>query len=353
MYDWAHGESDSIEGITHSICTMEYAEHRPLYEWFIEQLGIYMPQQIEFARVNVSYMITSKRKLLKLVNEKIVRGWDDPRLATIAAMRRRGYTPKSIRDFVDQVGVSRSGGLADIQLLEYCVRQDLNKLAPRVMGVLRPIKVVVTNYPEGQVEWFEAQINPEQPELGTRQVPFSRELYLEAEDFMEVPPPKFFRLSPGKEVRLRSAYFIRCDEVIKDASGNIVELRCTYDPETRGGNAADGRKVKATLHWVSVAHAIPVEVRLYDYLLTVPDPADVDDDHLADYINPKSLEIIELAYVEPSIKGAEVGKQYQFERMGYFTVDPDSTPDKLVFNRTVTLKDDWVKAQKQAQTTQG
>ncbi len=349
MYDWAHGQSDSIEGITHSICTMEYAEHRPLYEWFIEQLGIYMPQQIEFARVNVTYMITSKRKLLKLVNEKIVRGWDDPRMPTISAMRRRGYTPKSIRDFADQVGVSRSGGVANIQLLEYCVRQDLNKIAPRVMGVLRPIKVVLTNYPEGQVEWFDSLINPEQPELGTRKVPFSRELYLESEDFMEVPAPKFFRLSPGKEVRLRSAYFIKCDEVIKDADGKIVELRCTYDPDTRGGDAKDGRKVKATLHWVSAAHAIPVEVRLYDYLLTVPDASEMDDDKdFMDYINPKSLEVIESAFVEPSIVGAPVGKQYQFERVGYFTVDPDSTPDKLVFNRTVTLKDDWVKVQKQA-----
>lgn len=349
MYDWAHGQSDSIEGITHSICTLEFAAHRPLYEWFIEQLGIFMPQQIEFARVNVTYMITSKRKLRKLVEDGIVRGWDDPRMPTIAAMRRRGYTPKSIRDFANQVGVSRSESVAEIQLLEYCVRQDLNRIAPRVMGVLRPIKLVITNYPEDQVEWFESLINPEQPALGTRAVPFSRVLYIEAEDFMESPPPKFYRLSPGKEVRLRSAYFVMCQDVVKDADGNIVEIHCTYDPETRGGNAPDGRKVKATLHWVSAAHAIPVEVRLYDYLLTVPQAADMDDEKdISDYINPNSLEVIDPAYVEPSISGAEIGTHYQFERVGYFTVDPDSTPDKLVFNRTVTLKDAWAKVQKKA-----
>lgn len=349
MYDWAHGQSDSIEGITHSICTLEFAAHRPLYEWFIAQLGIFMPQQIEFARVNVTYMITSKRKLRRLVEDGIVRGWDDPRMPTIAAMRRRGYTPKSIRDFANQVGVSRSESVAEIQLLEYCVRQDLNQIAPRVMGVLRPVKLVLTNYPEDQVEWFESPINPEQPELGTRAVPFSRVLYIEAEDFMESPPPKFYRLSPGKEVRLRSAYFVMCHDVVKDADGNIVEVHCTYDPETKGGNAPDGRKVKATLHWVSAAHAIPVEVRLYDHLLTVPQTADMDDDKdFADYINPNSLEVIAPAFVEPSIKDAEVGAHYQFERVGYFTVDADSTPDKLVFNRTVTLKDAWAKVQKKA-----
>jgi glutaminyl-tRNA synthetase len=349
MYDWAHGESDSIEGITHSICTLEFEDHRPLYDWLIDQLGIYHPQQIEFARVNVTYMLTSKRKLLRLVQDKIVRDWDDPRMPTLSAMRRRGYTPKGIRDFVEMVGIARSGGVADIQMLEYCVRQDLNKITPRVMAVLRPIKVVLTNYPEGQVEWFDSLINPEDPTLGTRKVPFSRELYIEAEDFMEVPAPKFYRLSPGKEIRLRSAYFITCNEVIKDASGKVIELRCTYDPATRGGDARDGRKVKATLHWVSAAHALTCEVRLYDNLLTVAKPGDMDDEKdLTDYINPNSLEIIETAYVEPTVKGALPGAQYQFERVGYFTVDPDSTADKLVFNRTVTLKDEWAKLQKQA-----
>ncbi|MBL8134846.1 MAG: glutamine--tRNA ligase/YqeY domain fusion protein [Anaerolineae bacterium] len=348
MYDWAHGQSDSIEGITHSICTLEFEDHRPLYDWFVEQLGIYHPQQIEFARVNVTTMITSKRKLLRLVKDGVVRGWDDPRMPTISAMRRRGYTPKAIRDFVEMVGVSRSGGIADIQMLEYCVRQDLNKIAPRTMAVLHPIKVVLTNYPEGQVEWFDSPVNPEDPTAGTRQVPFSKELYIEAEDFMETPPPKFYRLSPGKEVRLRSAYFVTCSEVIKDADGRIVELRCTYDPATRGGDAPDGRKVKATLHWVSAAHAVTAEVRLYDYLLTVPKSGDMDEDKdFMEYVNPNSLEIIDHAYIEPSITGAPVGKQVQFERVGYFTVDPDSTAEKLVFNRTVTLKDEWTKLQKQ------
>ncbi len=348
MYDWAHGQSDSIEGITHSICTLEFEDHRPLYDWFIDQLNIYHPQQIEFARVNVTYMVTSKRKLLSLVQDGLMRGWDDPRMPTISGMRRRGYTAKSIRDFADMVGVSRSGGIADIQMLEYCVRQDLNRIAPRVMAVLRPIKVVITNYPEGQVEWFDTPVNPEDPDAGTRKVPFSRELYLEAEDFMEEPPAKFYRLAPGREVRLRSAYFIRCDEVIKDADGTVTELRCTYDPETQGGSAPDGRKVKATLHWVSAAHALTCEVRLYDYLLTVPKPSDMDDDKdFMSYVNPNSLEVIETAYIEPSVQGAAPGTQYQFERVGYFTVDPDSTAGRLVFNRTVSLKDEWSKLQKQ------
>jgi glutaminyl-tRNA synthetase len=349
MYDWAHGQSDSIEGITHSICTLEFEDHRPLYDWFIDQLGIHHPQQIEFGRLNVTYTVMSKRKLLRLVQEKHVRGWDDPRMPTLSAARRRGVPPKALRDFAKATGVSKTNGMVDVQMLEYYIRQELNKTVPRVMGVLRPLKVVLTNYPEAQVEEFEALINPENPAEGTRKVPFSRVLYIEQEDFMENPPPKFYRLSPGKEVRLRAAYFIKCDEVIKDADGNIVELRCTYDPATRGGDAPDGRKVKATMHWVSAAHAVEAEVRLYDYLLTIPDPADMDENKdFLDYVNPKSEEVIARAFVEPSIKGAEIGKQVQFERLGYFTVDTDSTPDKLVFNRTVTLKDEWTKLQKTA-----
>ncbi len=349
MYDWAHGQSDSIEGITHSICTLEFEDHRPLYDWFIDQLGIHHPQQIEFGRLNVTYTVMSKRKLLRLVQEKHVRGWDDPRMPTLSAARRRGVPPKALRDFARATGVSKTNGMVDVQMLEYYIRQELNKTVPRVMGVLRPLKVVLTNYPEDQVEEFEALINPESPAEGTRKVPFSRVLYIEQEDFMENPPPKFYRLSPGKEVRLRAAYFITCDEVIKDADGNIVELCCTYDPATRGGDAPDGRKVKATMHWVSAAHAVEAEVRLYDYLLTIPDPADMDENKdFLDYVNPKSEEVIARAFVEPSIKGAEIGKQVQFERLGYFTVDTDSTPDKLVFNRTVTLKDEWTKLQKTA-----
>ncbi len=349
MYDWAHGQSDSIEQVTHSICTLEFEDHRPLYDWFVDQLGIFHPQQIEFARLNVTYTVTSKRKLLRLVKEKHVRGWDDPRMPTISALRRRGVTPKSIRDFCELTGLTRQNGIVEIQMLEYCVRQDLNKIAPRAMAVLRPIKVVITNYPDDQVEEFEVLINPEEPTAGMRKVPFSKVLYLESEDFMEVPPPKFYRLSPGKEVRLRGAYFIKCDEVIKDADGKVIELRCTYDPATRGGDAPDGRKVKATLHWVSAAHALEVEVRLYDRLLTVADPSTIDDDKdFLDYINPNSMEVLEKAYIEPNVKGAPAGTHYQFERLGYFTVDPDSTPEKLVFNRTVTLKDEWAKIQKSA-----
>lgn len=347
MYDWAHGQSDSIEGITHSICTLEFEEHRPLYDWCIEQLGIFHPQQIEFARLNLTNTIMSKRKLIKLVQEEEVSGWDDPRMPTLSGMRRRGVTPKALRDLCDQVGVSKSNGVVDYQMLEHFVRQDLNKNAPRLMGVLRPLKVVLTNYPEGQVEEFEALINPENPDAGTRKVPFSRELYIEREDFMEEPAPKFYRLSPGKEVRLRAAYFIKCEEVVKDANGEIVELRCTYDPETRGGDAKDGRKVKATMHWVSAAHALEAEVRLYNHLLTVETMSEIDDDKdFLDYINPNSMEVIEKAYIEPSAKGSAAGTQYQFERLGYFTVDPDSTAEKLVFNRTVTLKDEWAKVQR-------
>ena len=347
MYDWAHGQSDSIEGITHSICTLEFEDHRPLYDWCIEKLGIYHPQQIEFARLNLTYTVLSKRKLIRLVQEGHVRGWDDPRMPTLSGFRRRGFTPKSIRDFCDMIGVSKSNGIIDLQMLEYCARQDLNRIAPRVMGVLKPLKVVLTNYPEDQVEEFEALINPEDPSLGTRRVPFSRELYIEQDDFMEDPPPKFFRLAPGREVRLRAAYFITCDEVIRDADGNIVELRCTYDPATRGGDAPDGRKVKATMHWVSVRHAVEAEVRIYNNLLTVAEASEMDDDKdFTDYLNPQSLEVIERAFLEPGVRGAAPGTHYQFERLGYFTVDPDSTPEKLVFNRTVTLKDEWAKIQK-------
>ncbi|MDL1902053.1 glutamine--tRNA ligase/YqeY domain fusion protein [Anaerolineae bacterium CFX9] len=347
MYDWAHGQSDSIEGITHSICTLEFEDHRPLYDWCIEKLGIYHPQQIEFARLNLTYTVLSKRKLIRLVQEGHVRGWDDPRMPTLSGFRRRGFTPKSIRDFCDMIGVSKSNGIIDLQMLEYCARQDLNRIAPRVMGVLKPLKVVLTNYPEDQVEEFEALINPEDPSLGTRRVPFSRELYIEQDDFMEDPPPKFFRLAPGREVRLRAAYFITCDEVIRDADGNIVELRCTYDPATRGGDAPDGRKVKATMHWVSVRQAVEAEVRIYNNLLTVAEASEMDDDKdFTDYLNPQSLEVIERAFLEPGVRGAAPGTHYQFERLGYFTVDPDSTPEKLVFNRTVTLKDEWAKIQK-------
>ena len=324
MYDWAHGQSDSIEGVTHSICTLEFEDHRPLYDWCLDQLGIFHPQQIEFARLNLTYTILSKRKLIRLVRERHVRGWDDPRMPTISGMRRRGITPKSIRDFCELIGVSKSNGIVDLQMLEYCVRQDLNKTAPRVMAVLRPLKVVLTNYPEDQVEEIEAMINPEDPDAGTRKVPFSRVLYIEQEDFMEDPPPKFYRLAPGREVRLRAAYFIKCEEVVKDDDGNIVELRCTYDPATRGGDAPDGRKVKATLHWVSAAHALEAEVRLYDHLLTVAEASEMDEDKdFIDYLNPNSLEIIERAYIEPSVKGAAPGTRYQFERLATSRVDPD------------------------------
>ncbi len=351
MYDWAHGQSDSIEGVTHSICTLEFEDHRPFYDWCLDQLGIFHPQQIEFARLNLTYTILSKRKLIQLVREKHVRGWDDPRMPTISGMRRRGVTPKSLREFCDLIGVSKSNSIVELQTLDYCVRQDLNKIAPRVMAVLHPLKVVLTNYPEDQTEEMEAMINPEDPEAGKRKVPFSKVLYIEQEDFMEEPAPKFYRLSPGKEVRLRAAYFIKCEEVIKDADGKIVELHCTYDPATRGGDAPDGRKVKATLHWVSAKHALEAEVRLYDHLLTVELPSDMDDNkEFLDYLNPNSLEIIERAYIEPSVKGAAPETNYQFERLAYFSVDKDSTPEKLVFNRTVTLKDEWAKLQKSAAT---
>ncbi len=345
-YDWAHGQSDSIEGITHSICTLEFEDHRPLYDWFIEQLGIFHPRQIEFARLNLTYTVLSKRRLIQLVQEGHVTGWDDPRMPTISGLRRRGYTPEAIRDFCDLIGVSKANSVVELELLEHVLRQDLNRRAPRVMGVLRPLRVVLVNYPEDLVEEVEAINNPEDPSMGTRKVPFSRVLYIEQEDFMEDPPDKFYRLAPGREVRLRYAYFIKCVDVIKDEHGEIVELHCTYDPATRGGDAPDGRKVKATLHWVSAAHALEAEVRLYDRLFTVPEPG--GDDFLSQ-LNPNSLEILTSCRVEPSLAGAAPGNRYQFERQGYFCVDPDSAGGKLVFNRTVALRDTWAKIRAQMQ----
>ncbi len=347
MYDFAHGQSDSIEGITHSLCSLEYEDHRPLYDWLIRELEIYAPRQIEFARLNLSYTVVSKRKLLQLVKEGLVRGWDDPRMPTLSGLRRRGYTPEAIRDFCARIGVTKINGTIDLALLEHCVRDDLNKRAPRVMGVLKPLRVVIENYPEDQVDEMEAVNNPEDPTAGTRKVPFSRVLYIEQDDFRENPPPKYFRLAPGREVRLRYAYFIKCVEVVKNADGRVVELRCTCDPATRGGDAPDGRKVKATIHWVSAAHAVEAEVRLYDRLFRNPDP-ESGGDFLSD-LNPDSLEILPKCYVEPSLKGAAIGDRCQFERNGYFCVDPDSTNDRLVFNRTVSLKDTWAKIEKAGQ----
>ncbi len=347
MYDWAHGQSDSIEGITHSICTLEFENHRPLYDWFVEELGIYHPQQIEFARLNLTYTVMSKRKLLELVKGGYVKGWDDPRLPTMKGIRRRGYTPEAIRAFCDRIGVAKFNSTIDMGLLEFCVREHLNKIAPRVMAVLRPLKVVIENYPEGQTEELDAVNNPEDESMGSRKVPFSRELYIERDDFREDPPKKFFRLAPGREVRLRWGYFITCREVVKNAAGEVVELRCTYDPATRGGNAPDGRKVKATIHWVSAAHAIEAEVRLYDYLFNKPDPENVPagQDYKAN-LNPGSLEVLPACYVEPSLASAKPWDRVQFERLGYFCVDTDSAGGKLVFNRTVTLKDTWQKLEK-------
>jgi glutaminyl-tRNA synthetase len=348
MYDYAHGQSDSIEGITHSLCTLEFEDHRPLYDWFLDELGVYHPQQIEFARLNLTYTLLSKRKLLTLVSKKYVRGWDDPRMPTISGLRRRGYTPESIRDFCDRIGVAKTNSTVDIALLEHCLREDLNKRAPRVMGVLRPLRVVIENYPEDQVEEIEAVNNPEDASMGTRQVPFSRVLYIEQEDFMEDPPKKFYRLAPGREVRLRYAYFIKCVDVVKDEqTGEVIELRCIYDPATRGGDSPDGRKVKATLHWVSAAHALTAEVRLYDHLFTKEDPNDYEQgqDFTAN-INPTSLEVLTSSFVEPSLAGAPPGSRYQFERLGYFCVDPDSEDGQLIFNRTVPLRDTWAKIQK-------
>jgi glutaminyl-tRNA synthetase len=346
MYDWAHGQSDSIEGITHSLCDLDYEQHRPLYNWFLDQLGIYHPRQIEFARLYLSYTVLSKRHLRRLVEEGTVRGWDDPRMPTIVGMRRRGYPPEAIRDFVERVGVAKANSTVDIALLEHFVRQTLNQSAPRRMGVLRPLKVVIDNYPEGQVEELEAINNPEDPTAGTRKVPFGRELYIERADFLEDPPRRFYRLSPGREVRLRYAYFVTCVDVVKDAQGEVVEVHCTYDPATRGGDAPDGRKVRGTLHWVSAAHAIPVEVRLYDRLFAAEDPLDLDEgEDLMSNLNPNSLEVLSRCYVEPTLAGVAPGTRLQFERQGYFCVDPDSTGDALVFNRTIALRDSWSRIQ--------
>ena len=346
MYDWAHGQSDSLEHVTHSMCSLEFADHQPLYQWYIQQLGIFPSQQIEFDRLALTYTIMSKRKLLRLVQEGLVTGWDDPRMPTLGGLRRRGYTPESIRNFVTAVGVSRTNGIVDLAMLEHFLREDLNKRALRVMAVLNPLKVVIDNYPEGQVEEMDAINNPEDESAGARKVPFSRELYIEQDDFREVPPPKYHRLSPGKEVRLRYGYLITCQGVLKDANGNITEIHCTYDPATKGGNTPDGRKVKATIHWVSAQHAIDAEVRLYDTLFSKPDPDDAPEgqDFTAN-LNPKSLEVIR-GKVEPSLKDAKPGERLQFERLGYFAVDPDSKPGAPVFNRTVALKDTWAKIEK-------
>jgi glutaminyl-tRNA synthetase len=346
-YDYAHGQSDSIERITHSICTLEFEDHRPLYDWYIEAIGIYHPQQIEFDRLNVTYTLLSKRKLLQLVNEKFVRGWDDPRMPTLSGIRRRGYTPEAMRAFAGSVGISKTNGVIDLGRLEYFVREDLNKRALRVMAVLRPLKVVIDNFPEGETELMDAVNNPEDAGAGSRKVPFSKVLYIEQDDFRENPPKDYFRLSPGREVRLRYGFFIKCTDVVKDAEGNVIEVHCTYDPATRGGNAPDGRKVKATIHWVSAAHAIEGEVRMYETLFTKEDPSDVAEgqDWRAN-LNPKSLEVLTGCKLEPSLAGAQVGAGYQFERLGYFCVDPDSAAGALVFNRTVALKDTWAKIEK-------
>ncbi len=347
MYDFAHGLSDMLEGITHSICTLEFEDHRPLYDWFLDNLQVPChPRQIEFARLNLTYTVLSKRRLLELVLRKVVRGWDDPRMPTISGIRRRGYTPEAIRDFAERIGVAKRDSIVDVALLEHCVREDLNRGAPRVMAVLEPLKVVLENYPEGQVEWMEAINNPEDPDAGTRKVPFSRELYIERDDFMEEPPSKFYRLAPGREVRLRYGYFIRCTGVVKNEAGEITELRCTYDPETRGGNAPDGRKVKSTIHWVSAEHAITAEVRLYDRLFTVENPTGQEKDY-KEYLNPHSLDVLTDCRLEPGLADAAPGSRVQFERLGYFCVDTvDSAPGRPVFNRTVTLKDEWERIRK-------
>jgi glutaminyl-tRNA synthetase len=347
MYDFAHGQSDSIEGITHSICTLEFEDHRPLYDWFVEQLGIFHPQQIEFDRLNITYTLLSKRKLLQLVEQKYVRGWDDPRMPTLSGIRRRGYTPEAIRNFCNSLGVSKTNGIIELRLLEHHVREDLNKNAARVMAVLNPLRVVIENYPEGQVEEVEAVNNPEDPNAGTRKVPFSRVLYIEQEDFREDPPKEYFRLTVGREVRLRYGYFIKCVGVVKDDNGEVIELRCTYDPATRGGNAPDKRKVKSTIHWVSAAHAVDAEVRLYDTLFLREDPNQTDEgEDFTSNINPASLEILRGCKVEPALAGVSPMERFQFERLGYFCVDPDTQPGKPAFNRTVALKDTWAKIEK-------
>ncbi len=347
MYDFAHGQSDSIERVTHSLCTLEFEDHRPLYNWFIQQLGIFPSRQIEFDRLNLTYTLLSKRKLLQLVQEGRVSGWDDPRMPTIGGIRRRGYTPEAVRNFVGAIGVSKTNGSIELAMLEHFVREDLNKRSPRVMAVLRPLKVLIDNYPENQVEEMEAVNNPEDAKAGTRKVPFSRVLYIEQDDFREDPPKGYFRLSPGREVRLRYGYFITCKNVVKNEKGEVVEVHCTYDPATRGGNAPDGRKVKSTIHWVSARNAIDAEVRIYENLFTKENPGEVEEGQaFTANLNPNSLEVITTAKLEPSLANAAVGSRFQFERLGYFCVDPDSRPGKPVFNRTVALKDTWAKVEK-------
>lgn len=346
MYDWAHGLEDSIEKITHSLCTLEFENHRPLYDWFLDEAEVFHPQQIEFARLNLSYTVMSKRKLLELVTENLVKGWDDPRMPTISGMRRRGFTPESLRNFSDRIGIAKRNNVIDVAVLEHSVREDLNKRANRVMAVLDPLKVTIKNYPEGQSEKLEAVNNPEDESAGTRMIPFSREIYIERNDFMEDAPRKFFRLAPGREVRLRYAYFITCEEVIKDDTGNITELICTYDPLSKGGKSPDGRKVKGTLHWVDAKQNIEAQVRVYDRLFTVSDPDGDKEKGFKEFLNPDSLSIIEKAFIEPSVNGADPLSYYQFERIGYFNVDKDSTKETMVFNKTVGLRDSWAKAGK-------
>ncbi|WP_321475974.1 glutamine--tRNA ligase/YqeY domain fusion protein [uncultured Paludibaculum sp.] len=353
MYDFTHGQSDSIEKITHSICTLEFEDHRPLYDWYIESLGIFPPQQIEFDRLNLTYTLLSKRKLLALVQNKVVSGWDDPRMPTLSGIRRRGYTPEAMRTFCSRIGVSKTNGTIELGLLEHAVREDLNKRAARVMAVLKPVKVIIDNYPEGQVEEMDAVNNPEDESMGSRKVPFSQEIYIEQDDFREVPPKGYYRLSPGKEVRLRYAYLITCTSVLKNQAGEVVEVHCTYDPATRGGNTPDGRKVKSTIHWVSAPHAISAEVRMYGNLFSKEDPNDVaEGKDWMDNLNPNSLDAITDCKLEPSLSGAAPGNRYQFERLGYFCVDPDTKPGGLVFNRTVGLRDTWAKIEK-AQKAKG
>jgi len=349
MYDYAHGQSDSLENVTHSMCTLEFADHQPLYRWYIEQLGIFPSRQFEFDRLNLTYTLLSKRKLLQLVVEGHVNAWDDPRMPTLSGIRRRGFTPEALRTFCGQIGASRTNGTTDIEMLEHFQRDDLNHRASRAMAVLRPLKVVIDNYPEGPGELVEVANNPEDATAGTRQVPFSREIYIEQDDFREIPPPKYYRLSPGKEVRLRNAYFITAQSVAKDAAGNVIEVHCTYDPASRGGNSPDGRKVKSTMHWVSAAHAISAEVRLYDKLFTKADPYDLEEGQdVLDNLNPNSLEIVSDAKLEPSLANAKLGDHYQFERVGYFYLDTDSSETRKVFNRTLPLKDGWAKIEKKA-----
>ena len=347
MYDFTHGQSDSIEGVTHSICTLEFENNRRLYDWYIEQLGIYAPEQTEFARLNLTHTMMSKRRLLQMVTDGMVTGWDDPRMPTIRGLRRRGYTPEAIRAFCERIGITKFDGVTEIALLDHCLREDLNRTSPRRMAVLRPLKVVIENFPEGEVEELEAINNPEDESAGTRSVPFSRELYIERDDFMMDPPKKFYRLAPGREVRFRYAFFVTCHDVVTDESGEVIELRCTYDPETRGGSAPDGRKVKSTIHWVSAEHAVSAEVRLYDHLFREPDPSVIaGDDDWTQHLNSTSLETLPECFLERSLGDATAGDRFQFERLGYFCVDQDSAPEALVFNRTVTMRDQWAKLQK-------